>query len=149
MYKQMLVMLMSLWCAVALAETTGYKCEKTEGNKVIIAYSQLPKAGYACVSLSKTPNPTVDPEAEMQKLRDKVSEIDKPTDDGQTQQSAKTRADRRAENCELAKSNITLLESDQEVARTNEDGKKVLLNDDERAAALNQARENAELYCSS
>ena len=148
MYKQTLVMLMSLWCASALAENTGYKCERTEGNKTIIAYSQLPKAGYVCVSLNKTPDPTVDPNAEMQKLRDKVNEISKPGDESQ-QQEVKTRAERRAENCELAKNNVTILESDQEVARTKQDGKKVLLNDDERAAALSQARENVELYCSS
>lgn len=146
MYKQMLLIVMLFGCASVQA-ATGYRCEKNEDGNKVIEYTQLRKAGYDCVDLRETPPPPVNPETEMQKLRERANLPG--TEENKQEQAAEARAARRAENCETAKSNIELLESEQDVARTDEQGEKVLLNEAERAAALKAARENIRLYCNS
>ena len=146
MYKQMLLIVMLFGCASVQA-ATGYRCEKIEDGNKIVEYAQLRIEGYNCVDLRETPPPPVDPETEMQKLRERANLPN--AEERREEQAAAARATRRAENCETAKSNIQLLESDQDVARTDEKGEKVLLNETERAAALKAARENVRLYCNS
>ena len=50
-------------------------------------------------------------------------------------------------NCEVARDNVTLLESDGPVVETGADGRPVLLSDSDRAERLSQARRDVEYWC--
>ena len=95
-----------------------------------------------CTPLRPPPPSSTDPEAELEKLRQQV-ETAAPTDSDQPL----SEAEQQQQNCERAQRNLAILESETDVVRTDADGNKVVLADEQRAAALEQTRKDVEYWC--
>ena len=127
----------------------AYRCEgiNAQGQREVV-FSDLAIPDYECTSLQDTPPPAEDPEAAMQQLRDQVEALDGDQD---TDTVASNQQDERdqafAENCQIARDNLAVLESTQDVVSTDASGNKVLLDDNQRQQQLQQARKDMEYYC--
>lgn len=146
MYKALVILLLA---GCASAQAAGYRCEQTIDGNRIVEYRELPKEGYNCIAIGKAPPPSQDPDAAMQKLRDKLSKPNEPVKSEEEIKAAEARAARRAENCDIAKKNVELLQGEQDILRTDAQGKKSLLNEEQRSEELQKMREQVELYCAS
>ena len=117
----------------------GYKCVAADGS---IEYRELIAKDMECTPLRPTPPSSTDPEAELEKLRQQVETV-APADSNQPL----SEAEQQQQNCERAQRNLAILESDTDVVRTDADGNKVVLADEQRAAALEQTRKDVEYWC--
>lgn len=104
--------LIALLLAPGLAIGASYQWTDADGNTV---YSQLPPpAGRQAARVIAPPPPPAEPEAAKNKLREMQRELADTREDRELedkkQQQAGAEADRRAENCRKAKSNLQILQ---------------------------------------
>ncbi len=154
MLKRVWLILMIGCCGIAaMAQTptqqTIYKWTDELGK---VQYSELPPP--AGVPFETVRNSTVqgkelgrDLAKDQEELARQVAE-QKLKEQQQTEQTQKEAADIRAKNCEIAKKNIQILESDRPVLMPDAKGNKVALDAEQRAAALQKAKKDMDYNCS-
>jgi hypothetical protein len=124
-----------------VSAATAYRCTLPDGQ---VVYTELPPAGARCQALTtrgyspSTPSGTP-PAATPPPDSDESQTEPEVVPDEQQQQ--------RQRACTIARRNLGLLESDQPVVRTNAEGEQVVLDDEQRAAALAQARKDVDYWC--
>ncbi|HZW14352.1 MAG TPA: DUF4124 domain-containing protein [Noviherbaspirillum sp.] len=101
-----------------------------------VAVSQQPEAETAAAP--KTDLSTAEKEAEFRKRRAEQAEKDK-----KAAEQAKYAAD-KAKHCERAREYNRALESGQRIARTDKDGERTFLTDEQRAQELRDSRRTLE-----
>ncbi len=147
MHKQALVIFwMLMYCALAHADGGIYKWVDDRGN---VHYRDLPPPqGSLYQTLQKPAAPSRDPEAVMQELREKVEALDKAnTETRQQEDNADTEA-QRAQNCEQAKKNIEILETSSAPIRIDADGKRIVLDLQQRQEEVEKNLKYIEDLCS-
>ncbi len=108
-----------------------HKCVHPDGR---IEYSALPVAAAECETIAgMTPVPTTQPPA--------------TTAAEATPAPAETELTPQQLNCQQAMRNLDILETDDTVAVTDAEGNTVLLDDERRAAALQQAIRDRDYWC--
>lgn len=97
------------------------------------------------------PPPGQKPEEAMKQLREKVQAVDKAQE---TEQKRKTEDKdlkeleaRRLKSCNEAKRNLEVLDKSPNPIRIDEDGKRVILSDQERQAEIERNRKHVQLDC--
>ena len=88
-----------------------------------------------------TPAATTDPELEKKMREAEAAEAARQKAAEEQQAAA------RAENCQRARNAVAMLESGQRMARMNEKGEREILNDEQRAAELQRARDIMNSSC--
>jgi len=149
MTKQALLSGLTMVLIMVGSAEAAYRCEgiNAEGQREIV-FSDLAIAGYECIDLRNTPPPAEDPEAAMQRLRDQVDALDQDTmASNQPAEGADARTEQFAENCQIARDNLGVLQSEQDVVTTDAEGNRVLLNNEQRQQQLEQASKDVDYYC--
>lgn len=123
--------------SAARAATDGFKCTGTDGR---IEYRELAVEGMTCTPLRRPAKPAVDAESEMEKLRERVDEVE------QSKQAASDE-DKKKKNCETARSNLEILDGEREVVQTDQAGKQQVLNEEQRAAARERTQKDVDYWC--
>ncbi len=141
MFKQAIIMIILLGCIQAQAANT-YKWVDEDGTTQYTAMP--PPIGIPYETLGAPPPPTEDPKAAMQKLTDKLKESDDKAAEAKTAQEEQ---ESNAKNCELSKKNLKILEGKKDVVGLDKDGKKYILNPEQREANLKQARKAIDYFC--
>lgn len=133
----LLVLLPGLWLQPVSAEREVYRCVYPGG---LVEFRGVPVPGIDCalVESGLAPHPRAAAVAEP------VTEP-APAAPGSTEAVAS--GDLRAQNCEVAQRNLTVLEGEAPVVSTGPDGQSVLMSDDERAEMLRQTRRDVEYWC--
>jgi len=137
---------------IHLAQAPGetiYKWRDADGK---LQYTEVPPpTGFEFEQLNKPAPPKNNPEEAMEKLREQVEAADKAREEAeqqqQTEQQQQDRAELFAKNCETARNNVKALEGSQPVVRTNAEGQRIVLDTEQRNAALAQARKDMTYYC--
>ena len=124
----LLLLLFSLTVNAQHSSRTVYKCIHADGR---IEYSALPIATAECETIAGmapvSPPPTQETSAAAE-----PSEVELTP---------------RQRNCQQAMQNLDILESQDRVAVTDADGNTVLLDSDQREAALEQAIRDRDYWC--
>jgi CHASE2 domain-containing sensor protein len=160
MLKRVLLILAASCCGmVATAQTPApvqpqtqvqqsiYKWTDAEGK---LQYSELPPpAGITYEVVRKSAKATPGEAAlssQQAKEREELArqEAERKAQAEKTQQAAQ---DQRAKNCEIAKKNVEVLQGDSQIVKTNAEGKKVVVDAEQRAAELKKAQKDADYYC--
>ncbi len=126
MHRAALIVLALLSCAQAHAQI--YKWADVEGR---IHYTEVPPTDrpyqqFSLRTLPPSPPPAPTP-ARTPEVPDQVAV--------------------RQANCEAARTNLAMLESDQEVITTGRDGEKVVVDAGRRQTLIAQARKDADYFC--
>lgn len=137
-----LMVLMTLLSGPVSAQS-GYKCVDTSGNTT---YTELALSGSDCTPMGKTAKSSTDPEAAMQKLRDRVEEVEQTNT---AEEEAGSADASRKQNCELARKNQEVLSGPSDVVSTDASGNKTIMSAEERTAALQQAQKDVGYWCDS
>lgn len=127
--------------STAVQGAPAYKCTDAEGRTT---YTQLPVEGADCRQLNTrgyTPSP---PPQKTPPAQNAPSATPEPAPAHSDSAGAQ---DPKARNCKLAQRNLEILQSDQPVVRTGADGRQVVLDAEQRAAALAQARKDLGYWC--
>lgn len=138
-FSAALLALASAGFSAAAAANSGFKCIGADGQ---IEYRELRVEGMDCTALRPTPPPSSDPQVALEKLREKAAA-------GDREQEQLGKADQRAQNCERARNNVAILESDKDVIQSDSDGNKSVLSAEQRDAALAQTRKDIDYWCDS
>lgn len=116
-------------------ERAVYKCLHPDGH---VEFRSDPLIGLRCMIVERRLGPTRDPAS----ARDGTQATAPVAGTGPTMAS-----DPRSRNCENARKNRNLLESDAPVVTTGPDGQQVVISPEERAAALKTALRDIEYWC--
>jgi hypothetical protein len=144
----LLVQAQGVHLAQAQAEVI-YKWRDAAGK---LQYTEVPPpTGFEFELLNKPAPPKNNPEKAMENLREQVEAADKAREEAkqqeQTVQETQGRAELFAKNCETARNNVKALEGSQPVVRTDAEGRRIVLDTEQRNAALAQARKDMTYYC--
>lgn len=123
------------------AQAALYKCTDASGQ---VEYRAIRRNDAECVDMRAPAKPPENPEEAMQKLRNKVDELNKAKAEREAELE---KEDQRAAYCKVARGNLEVLQSDGEVVSTTSDGEKNMLNEEQRAAALKQTLKDIEYFC--
>ncbi|HEX4780970.1 MAG TPA: DUF4124 domain-containing protein [Usitatibacter sp.] len=141
------IIVLAAACLLApLASAQLYKYVDKDGKTV---YTDQPppdaiaKPVYGGANAAPAPAPKtfVDRDKELQKGRDKVRDEAKKADD------KANLAARREEDCKIATSNARMYEEGGRMMKTNEQGERVFLSDEELEAAKAKSRREVEEAC--
>ena len=128
--------------ATAQTAKKAFKCVDSEGR---IAYRELAQEGVECTLIQGTRAPTTDPDEAMAKLRQQVETAEPPQP--QPEQTALSNQQQKQKNCETARKNLSILEGENDVVSTDNEGNKTLLQGEQRNAALAKTRKDIEYWC--
>lgn len=136
--------------SVAQAQQLIYKWTDAQGQ---IQYTELaPPSGvkYEMVrkssGLEQGPAPAQDLNKAQADLAKKVAEQEQ-AEKKQVEEAQKEADDLRTKNCEAAKKNVTTLQSDSPVVKTDAQGNKVALDPAAREAELKKAQKDQDYFC--
>ncbi len=123
-----------------------YKWQDSAGR---VHYTATPPAhGIPYQRLNKHAEAPPGAEAALQKLREQAGlGGNSQSQDTAPPASIQERTAQRADACQKATANQTLLENNENVARPGPDGRQVVMSPDERADALRQSQREVEFYC--
>jgi len=140
--KKTIVILLIL-CAMPLAAQKIYKWVDENGQ---VHYSSKKPPGQEAEKLNiRTNEPKPAPEAEQQAAEAGEEE---EVDDETKAELAKLDAQNLRRSCDQAKKNLTALQNSYRVAQQDPDtGEMVRLSDNQRGAALKQAKDNIKEFC--
>lgn len=130
---------------IASANAASYKWLDDNGN---VVYSQQPPEGrpYETLKTTKPSSTSVRPTpAEKSFLNEKQKEAEEAKRDSDIQQQVAKGEKMRAENCKAAKYNLEVYTTFRRV--TNEQGETVRLDDNERAARIEEAKQGIKEFC--
>ena len=153
MKTAMAVLAALAFSAGALAQT--YKWVDKDGK---VRYGDIPPAGVNAAPLrpppagissqSSAPSPAakkdakpLTPEQAFQKRQQERAEADKKSAQSQAE------AQKKRENCDAAQANVRQLEAGTRVSTVNAAGERVFLDDEQRSAQLQRARQAAAEWC--
>ena len=122
-------------------QAAAYKCVNPDGGT---EYIDLPKEGYTCTEVRTVPAPT--PVAAPSEQAPGSDNADNASSADQSEANAET--DARQANCETARSNLAILQGDQDVVVTDQEGNKTLLNAEQRQTELSKAQKDVDYWCS-
>ena len=80
-------------------------------------------------------------------IRDRQVAEQEQKDKQQAEQAQKESEDARTKNCEAAKKNLKILQSDSPVVKTDAKGNKVALDPQQREAELKKAQKDQDYFC--
>ena len=129
---------------VAHAHAAAYKCVNPQGG---VEYIDLPKEGYTCSEVRTVPPPTPASD-QADSLQSTEAANDSASTDSTEQDGASSEADVRQANCDTARSNLVVLQGEQDVVVTDKEGNKTLLNSEQRQAELSKAQKDVNYWCS-
>lgn len=135
------------WLGIAQAQQYVYKWTDEQGQ---LKYSALPPPTGVAYEMVQKSGATNKPESETKDLAKEQEELKLQLEQEGTkaQEEQQRIAQARAKNCEVARKNAQVLESDRPVVRTNAEGKKVLLEGEARQAELQKAKKDLDYFCS-
>ena len=142
--KKTIVVLLIL-CAMPLAAQKIYKWVDENGQ---VHYSSQKPPGQEAEKLNiraNAPEPPAQPaEEEGEQAPEEEAEVDEAT----KAELAKLDKANRQRSCQQARNNLASLQNSYRVAQVDPDtGETVRLSDNQRAAALKQARDNIKEFC--
>jgi hypothetical protein len=144
MFKQVLLILALVCCGPAYAAGI-YKWVDERGNT---QYSATPPPyGTTYENLSTSSRPNQDSEAAGETSSVTGEEPNKAASALGEKQETLDHKEQWAENCRIAQTNAAKLEGDRDIVQTGADGKKFLLEGEQRQDALRQAHKDIEYYC--
>lgn len=147
-----MLLLAAVLVMLPIESMAAFRCERPspEGGTEIV-FSDLTMEGYECESLRATPPPAVDPNEAMDNLREQVNALDNGSsasnDETPEVDPDDPRAAQMAENCQISRDNLRVLESEQDVVTTDAEGNKTVLNAEQRQRQLDQARKDIDYFC--
>ena len=86
------------------------------------------------------------PEREQEALARKLAE-DEAAQKAQQEKAQQDAEVARAKNCEIARRNVDVLQSERPVVKTDAEGKKITISDEQRAQELQKARKDQDYFC--
>lgn len=123
-----------------------YKWVDDEGQ---VQYSQSPPPGRPAQTV-KTP-PKVDSKAAREKLKQQLQDFelrgDKRQEQAEADQKTKEQAGERKAACEAARERLAKLDGNPRILQYAEDGSSKRLTEEERQAAIAEARKQVEKHC--
>lgn len=138
------------WMANAHAQQFIYKWNDKQGQP---QYSELPPpAGVPYETVRKpggvepAAEPARDLAKEQEELARKLAEEEAKTQE-QQEQARQEAEDQRAKNCEIAKKNVAVLQSERPVIKADAKGDKVALDAEQRAVELQKAEKDQDYFC--
>lgn len=124
-----------------------YKWKDSKGN---IKYTQSkPPAGIPYTTIkNRSSKPSTPPGVKEKAQEEGVSEEDRVLASQNAEQNRvdALNAERAAKNCQISQNNLKALERTTRI-QVEEDGKRRILTDQERAARLEEAKKNIEKFC--
>ena len=160
MFKRALLILTASCCGmVAIAQTPApaqpqpqaqqsiYKWTDAEGK---LQYSELPPpTGITYEVVRKSAKATPGEAALSSQQTREREELARQEAErkAQAEKAQQTAQDQRAKNCEIAKKNVEVLQGGSQIVKTNAEGKKVVVDAEQRAAELKKAQKDADYYC--
>lgn len=135
--------------AAAQAQQFIYKWTDTQGQ---IQYSELAPPSGVKYEMVRKSGGAENPAAEVDLNKDQADLAKQVAEQQQKEQEEIAKAEKEAEdvktkNCEIAKKNITTLQGDSPVFRTDAQGQKVVLDAAAREAELKKAQKDQDYYC--
>lgn len=121
---------------------TAYRCTLPDGR---VIYTELRPPDAQCQPLSASGHLRSTPPAAPPADDDPAD--DDPADDDAAQDDQTDAAEQRRQACATARRNLELLESGRPVSRIDADGERVVLDAEQRAAALARTRESIAEWC--
>lgn len=122
---------------------TAYRCTLPDGR---VVYTELRPPDAQCQPLSARGHvrstPPAAPPADDDPAPDETEQDDEVEQDDEADD-----AERRRQACATARRNLELLESGRPVSRVDADGERVVLDAEQRAAALARTRESIAEWC--
>lgn len=152
MFRKLLAV--SLVCAASTALAQGIYSWKDASGQT--HYSDNPPADATIRALRKTPLSTrSDPPPSVRKAPHSYAENElafrkRQAEAGEAEEKAaknKLLAEQKQKECRNARAHLGGLESGQRVVRFTEDGERVFMEDDERAAEISRTQAYLESYC--
>lgn len=142
------ILLMSGLLAVAPTTAGGvYKWVDEKGN---VHYGDRPPSGVTPkeVELEDRPAPTATDTRRREKTRRLLNAIESERKrEKEASAREQARAAQRERNCALARRRAEILERANSISITGDDGERTYLNDEDRAAALAQAKKLVREWC--
>ena len=142
----------SCWGVVSTAQAQQYIYKWTDAQGQP-QYSELaPPSGVKYEMVRKpsgaeqAPAPAQDLDKAKADLAKKVAEQEQ-AEKKQVEEAQKEADDLRTKNCEAAKKNVTTLQSDSPVVKTDAQGNKVALDPTGREAELKKAQKDQDYFC--
>lgn len=132
-----------LWLAgmMTSAAHAAYKCVTPEGNT---EYIDLPKEGYTCTEIRGISRPQPQPDA----ATEEAPEVEQAPEETETAESEQE-VDPRQANCEQARANMDILQSEQSVVIKDAEGNQVLLDAEGREQEMAKAQKDIDYWCDS
>lgn len=137
--------------ATAQAQQFIYKWTDSQGQ---IQYSELaPPPGVQYEMVRKPAGAEQNPEAASRDLGKEQADLAKQVaeqeqkEKQEAEQAQKEAEDARTKNCEIAKKNVSILQGDSPVVKTDAKGSKVALDPQQREAELKKAQKDQEYFC--
>lgn len=162
MLKRILLILTASCCGmVATAQTPApvqpqpqtqvqqsiYKWTDVEGK---LQYSELPPpAGITYEVVRKSAKATPGESAlssQQAREREELARQEAERKE-QAEKAQQATQDQRTKNCEIAKKNVEVLQGDSQIVKTNAEGKKVVVDAEQRTAELKKAQKDADYFC--
>ena len=138
-----------LLCCLLVTATSPVLADlyKWTDSSGVVQYTAIPPAqGVPFEVIDKPPTPSTDPKAAMQQLLDKANHAgqeEKKPDPG-----SEDRKQLNVKNCELAKTNLEMLQNkDRDIVTTDSSGKKTLLSAEQRETQIKQAQKDISYFC--
>lgn len=134
--------------ATAQAQQFIYKWTDEHGQ---LKYSELPPPVGTPYETVRRPTGTVEsagPTLSERQAREQEELARQEAErQQQTEQAQQEIAEVRAKNCEIARKNVEILQSDRPVIKTDEQGNRVALDAEQRAAELQKAMKDQDYFC--
>lgn len=138
---------LALSCLVLEAGAAGiYKWKDAQGNT---HYGERPPpaADAEAVRVPKTRAPSGDAAPREETYRDQAGPDADDQGEAQTPSAGEGTKTTRSKNCEIAKENLRILETYEQVMEKDTQGDPVRLGDEQRKARLETARKHIDEYC--
>jgi len=131
-----MVLLGGLFLLTTHLASAAYKCVGADGA---LEYMDLPREGYECTEMRTVPAPTPATEAETEEQESEQADSGEDSDNAED--------DPRQANCEIARKNLGLLQSEKDVIITDKDGNKTILGAEQRQTELERAQKDVDYWC--
>lgn len=139
-----------IWALALSSQSMGagiYKWVDEQGN---VQYTQTPPPNRPATRFEARPEP-VDSEGALEKLKQQQDKSDAFFKERDTQAKEQAKSEQesveRSKHCAQARENLTKLETTNRLFRTDEDGQRVKMTEEERQKELTEAQSQIEQFC--
>jgi len=147
MHYRTLLIALALGCLALEAGAAGiYKWKDAQG-KTHYGERPPPEANAEAVRVPKTPASSGDPAPLEEPDGDQAAPDADDQGEAQTPSAGEGTKTVRTKNCEIAKENLRILETYEQVMEKDTQGDPIRLGDEERQTRLETARKHIEEYC--